>query len=109
MAQPDQPHAAGRRPALAGLMVGLLLLLGLAAANEQFHARLHANDSVKHGPCSVCALAQGQLDTPAIFPGWALAGPTLVRFISPHVEVRPLPVEFSVATSRGPPLSVSPL
>lgn len=107
MAERSQPPAAWRGPVLAGLMAGLLLLLALAAANQQFHARLHADDSVNHGLCAVCALAQGQVDSPPVYAGWTLTRPFQVRFTTPHVAPLPQEVDLSVASSRGPPASVS--
>lgn len=90
-------------------MAFLLLLLGVVAANEQAHAQLHADEPVSHGSCSVCALASGQVDTPASFQ------PVVVSALSPvwtvpALESAPVsPVEFSVASSRGPPVFISSL
>jgi hypothetical protein len=90
-------------------MAFLLLLLGVLVANEQFHARMHADASASHGSCAVCALAKGQLDAPGIFQSVTVSTLSPVWTV-PALESAPLPAaDFSVASSRGPPASVSSL
>lgn len=109
MSHPEQQLSGWRRSALAGLMAFLLLLLGVLAASEQVHARLHAEETGAHATCSICALSKGQVDAPASFP------PVVVSTLSPVWTVPALEsalvstVEFSVASSRGPPAFVSSL
>ena len=90
-------------------MISLLLLLGLVAANESFHSRLHADASAKHGVCAVCALAKGQVDAASsAAPRVAVAGS--FSWVLPAFDsVRVQEADFSVASSRGPPASVSSL
>jgi len=107
MPQVSNRNAGWCRPVLAGLMAGLLLLLGLLASNERIHARLHADSPVTHGSCSVCAIAKGQLDAPTISHSF-VAAPLPFAWTLPSLESAPLPAaDFSVASSRGPPASAS--
>lgn len=109
MQQLKQQTSGWRRPALAGLLALLLLLLGVLAASEQVHARLHAEEPGAHATCSICALAGGQVDAPASFQSVA------VLILSPAWTVPALTsaplyaAEFSVASSRGPPVIISSL
>jgi hypothetical protein len=104
-----QLRAGWRWPAMAGLMAFLLLLLGVLAAEEQIHSQLHADEPASHATCSICALAGGLVDAPASFQ------PVVVPVLSPAwtvpaLESAPLPAaDFSVASSRGPPVFISSL
>ena len=90
-------------------MAALLLLLGLLASNETFHSRLHDGPADSHGACAICALAKGQLDVPVISLSFGVASLSQ-SWTVPSLESAPLPaVDFSVASSRGPPASVSSL
>jgi hypothetical protein len=104
-----QLKAGWRRPAMAGLMAFLLLLLGVLAAEEQIHSQLHADEPASHATCPICALAAGQVDASASFQ------PVVVPVLSPAwtiptLEFAPLhAADFSVAWSRGPPVFISSL
>jgi len=109
MSHLEQRLSGWRRPALAGLMAFLLLLLGVLAASEQVHARLHAEETGAHATCSICALSKGLVDAPASFQ------PEVASILSPVWTVPALEsafvstVEFSSASSRGPPGFISSL
>lgn len=105
----NQQRSGWLRPAFAGLMAFLLLLLGVWAANEQFHSRLHADEPVAHATCAICALATGQVDAPAGFQS-AIVPILSPVWTGPVLESAPLlAVEFSVASSRGPPVFIASL
>ncbi len=95
--------------ALAALMAILLLLLGVLAANDQIHARLHADSPASHGSCSVCALAKGQVDVPTVLRSISVLPVSLVWTIPVLESTAPQTIDFSVASSRGPPDSISSL
>jgi len=96
-----------RRPAVAGLMALVLLLVGLLASSERIHSWLHTDSPSTHGSCAVCALVKGQLDAPAVSPSFAVALIPLSGIV-PVLESAPTPaVDFSAATSRGPPTPAS--
>jgi hypothetical protein len=110
MPQLSRRNSGRARPAIiAGLLALLFLVSGVIAANEQLHERFHADDSATHGLCSFCSLAKGLLDTPVTFQ------PTVVPLLSPVRTVPALEsawvaaMDISVASSRGPPASVSSL
>ena len=109
MPQATQRKAVWCRPVFAGLMVALLLLLGLVASNERIHSQLHTDSPATHGSCSVCALAKGQLDAPAIFLSFVVASPSLAWTVPLLRSAPPPAADFSVASSRGPPASISSL
>ncbi len=92
---------------LAALLAGLLLLLGLVAASEGFHAWLHSDGSAKHASCSACTLAKGQVDSVATIPCLALFSQVLVWTAGVDPGLRLQLVDLSSASSRGPPISVS--
>jgi hypothetical protein len=90
-------------------MAFLLLLLGVWAANAQFHSRLHADEPVAHATCAICALATGQVDAPVGFSSATVPVLSPVWTV-PLIESAPLlAAEFSVASSRGPPVFITSL
>jgi hypothetical protein len=96
------------RSALAGLMAAMLLVLTLLASHEKVHAALHQDAAESHPlACAVCSVAQGQWDVPHSVV------PEVVTTLSVTWTVaclEPLTLQgsdFSVASSRGPPASVS--
>lgn len=97
------PAVSWLRPLRAGVMIALLLQLVLLAANRSTHARLHADSPATHGMCSICAVAQGQLLAPAI----AVPAVSTVQQIAWTVPALTSAftgsIDFTVASSRGPP------
>jgi hypothetical protein len=108
-------HMAGKqsrwfRPTLAGLMAAIVLVLALLASHEKLHLALH-QDPVAHHPvtCAVCSVAQGQLDVPTPVMSEVIAVLSVSWTLPPCETALPNDADFSVASSRGPPLSVSSL
>ncbi|MBP9900967.1 MAG: hypothetical protein KBH45_05875 [Verrucomicrobia bacterium] len=109
MQSPFQRQSVWLKPALAGLMAGLALLLALVASSESLHHQLHGNSADGQSLCAICSVVRGQLDAPAsaspeaavkFFGAWTL----------PHLEsAKAHPVDGSVASSRDPPASFSSL
>lgn len=96
------------RPAMAGLMAAIVLLLALFASSERLHLTLH-HDGAHHLPCAVCSFAQGQVEMPMATVSDPVA-PLSVAWTLPSDTSVPVPdADFSVASSRGPPDSVSSL
>ena len=95
------------KPALAGLLAALLFLLSLVASSGTLHFKLHSDSSHDHVPCAVCFFARGLLDAPDV------VGPEVLVTLSvawtlPSVHAfAPAAIDLSVASSRGPPVSVS--
>lgn len=104
-----QPKQRWPASALAALLAILLLLLGVLAVNDQIHARLHADSPASHGSCSVCALAKGQVDVSTVLRSISVLPVSLVWTIPVLESTAPQAIDFSVASSRGPPDSVSSL
>ena len=95
------------KPALAGLLAALMFLMSLATVRDGLHLKFHADAAHDHGPCAVCNLAQGQLDAPVVAVSEVFASLS-VAWTLPTVQViAPTAIDLSVASSRGPPASVS--
>lgn len=102
-----QRKPSSLKPVLAGLLAGFVLLMTLAAASERLHLTLHADAAHDQGHCVVCAIAKGQMDTPALAVSEAFASPS-VAWTIPTIETVPSrAIDLSVAPSRGPPASGS--
>ena len=98
------------RPLMAGLMAGMVLLLSVFAASEKLHLALHQESATSsHTPCAVCSVSQGLVEVPVTLAS-AVSASLSVSWTLPSLEAAlPRPIDFSVATSRGPPASVSSL
>lgn len=95
------------KPALAGLLALLVLLLTFASASNWLHHQLHTEAHHGQSPCAVCAVTKGQLDAPVVAVSEVFAALS-VAWTVPSVEVVALAaIDLSVAPSRGPPASVS--
>jgi len=97
------------KPALAGLMAGLVLLLALVAASESLHHQFHGSSTDGQSPCAICSVIRGHMDAPTSAAPEA-AVTLFVAWTLPRIEAAiPHPVDGSVASSRGPPASFSSL
>lgn len=98
------------KPALAGLMAALVFVLSLFASSERLHLKLHGDSSVPHqSSCAVCSIAQGQFEFSPVTAS-QIAAPLSVSWTLPCFQDAPKQdADFSVASSRGPPASVSSL
>lgn len=98
------------KPVFAGLMATLVLVLSLFASSERLHLKLHGDSNVPHqSSCAVCTIAQGQLEFTAATVAQT-AAPLSVSWTLPCFQAAPeADADFSVASSRGPPASVSSL
>lgn len=91
------------KPALAALLVGLLLLCTASSAISSVHHWLHPGGSETGSSCAVCLLLNGLVDVPGI----ALTrGPTLLFF--PGSQVAEIGIQISnidlrLAPGRAPP------
>jgi hypothetical protein len=97
------------KPALAGLMAGLVLLLAMVASSESLHHQFHGSSTDGQSPCAICSVVRGHMDAPAsTLPQTAV--PMFFAWTLPRIEsTMPQPVDYSVASSRGPPASFSSL
>jgi hypothetical protein len=98
------------RPMIAGLMSGMILLLSVFASSGALHLKLHPDSSApQHGTCAICSIAQGQVEIPVDATPDVFA-PLSVSWTLPSLRSNPVTdVDLSVASSRGPPASVSSL
>ena len=102
-----QRKLSSLKPVLAGLLAGFVFLMTLTAASERLHLTLHADATHDQGHCVVCAIAKGHLDAPVVTVSETLVSMS-VGWTLPSLQSVPLrEVDFSVASSRGPPASVS--
>ena len=97
------------KPALAGLMTALVLWLCLVASSDGLHHEFHSSSAEGPNPCAICSVVRGRIDTPAPeSPAPALA--LSIAWTLPQLQsAMPSPVDGSVASTRGPPASVSSL
>lgn len=97
------------KPAIAGLMAGLVLWLALVASSDRLHHQFHGHAMDGPNPCAICSVVRGHMDAPtAASPAPALA--LSIAWTIPHLQsALPSPVDGSVASTRGPPASYSPL
>lgn len=95
------------KPVLAGLLAALMLLLTLASASSWLHDQLHSGGSHGQTPCAVCALAKGQLDAPLVTVSEVFASLSVAWTLPAPQIIAPAAIDLSVASSRGPPASVS--
>lgn len=100
----------GIKPVFAGLMAMLMLVMSLFASSERLHDKFHAGDGRAHQvPCALCTMAQGQLEVAAVAVPQVVA-PQSVSWLLPLLQSTPhQDVDFSVASSRGPPAAASSL
>lgn len=99
-----RPFAVTRR-VLAGVIAGMLFLVGLLAANGAFHEQLHHSDKGASNSCVLCLFAKGQVDLPESLP--AETGFIQSAFAAALVTESRAPAEFTylASLSRGPPAS----
>ena len=91
-------------------MAAMVLVLALFAASQDLHLKLHQDASpAHHGPCAICSVAQGQLEAPVIGAFAILATPSVSWTVAVADHALPKAVDFSVASSRGPPVLISSL
>ena len=97
------------KPAFAGLMAAFVFVLALFASSEKLHLKLHEDSNAPHQSCAICTIAQGQVDfTPETLS--QIAVPLSVSWTLPGYQATfKKDADFSVASSRGPPASVSSL
>jgi hypothetical protein len=96
------------RPAFAGLMAAIVLVLALFASSEKLHLTLHQDSGTPHHlPCAVCSFAQGQLETPVATVSDVFAALSVSWTIPSLQTALPPEIDFSVASSRGPPVSIA--
>ncbi len=91
------------KPALAGLLVVWIFLLGLAAADGPLHRSLHQNGSSGPVSCAICLFALGQVDSPAATPVLALAVFVLLAGVLAIRASLPFSFDFLLPPGRGPP------
>ena len=98
------------KPVLSGLMAGMIVLLSVVASSGALHLKLHQDSSApQHGTCAICSISQGHVETsvacsPEVFATLS------VSWTLPSLRSTPVTdADFSVASSRGPPVSVSSL
>jgi len=95
------------KPAFAGLMAALVFVLALFASSEKLHLKLHDSSAPHQSSCAVCTIAQGQVDFSLATPS-PIAVPLSVSWTLPGYQATfKKGADFSVASSRGPPASVS--
>ena len=93
------------KPALAGMLAGLLVLIGTLSASHFLHQTLHASSNGANHSCIVCAFSKGQVSAA---DGLAV----LLVFVSActFVMVRPSILllsasDYRLLPSRAPPVS----
>jgi len=98
------------KPVIAGLMVGVVLLLAVFSSSEGLHLKLHQDSTApQHGPCAICSVVQGHLELPVADASGVFASSSVSWTLPASLDIASPDADFSVASSRGPPVSVSSL
>lgn len=92
-------------PVVAGVLAGLLLLLGLLAANDGLHRRYLHRGQDGANLCLACLLLKGQVKSSDPAPV-AAAFVALLLYPAPRADTAVLPdVSYLASPSRAPPAS----
>jgi len=97
------------KPALAGLLTGLVLWLALVASSDSLHHQFHGHAVDGHSPCAPCSVVRGHMDTPTPVNPAAAVSRSVVWTLPDLESALPSPVDGAVASTHGPPASVSSL
>jgi hypothetical protein len=94
-------------PALASLLAGLMLLLGMLSASDELHRIFHQNGNDGSNLCVACLLLKGLVNSPDLGPVLTVPLPSLLCMV-PQANGIVLP-DFSYlgSASRAPPVSAS--
>jgi hypothetical protein len=93
------------KPALAGLLAVILLILGAISVSHALHEFLHHDASDGSHFCLLCSIAKGQVSTAALAS--TPAPPVLARFcalLTADVSTA-ASFDYRLSPSRAPPLS----
>jgi hypothetical protein len=97
------------KPALAGLMAGLVLWLALLASSDCLHHQFHGSSTDGQSPCAICSVVRGHMDAPTSASPEATVA-LVVAWTLPRLEsTMPHPVDGWGDSTRGPPASLSSL
>lgn len=103
-------HSRWVKPAMAGLMAAIVLALALFASSERLHHAFHQDATSAHPvPCAACSLAQGQVELPGAAVSEVFAPLSVAWTIPSFSPATTQEADFYVASSRGPPVSISSL
>ncbi|MGC3957924.1 MAG: hypothetical protein QM813_08275 [Verrucomicrobiota bacterium] len=96
------------KPVMAGFMAVLFLGMTLIGAHDRLHLQLHADGpGHSHSPCAVCSIVKGQVDAPVAVVSEVFAFLSVAWTLPTVQAIAPAAIDLSVASSRGPPASVS--
>ena len=91
------------KPALAGLLVILLLALSTISVCPSLHKFLHSDGGETNHQCLVCSFAKGQVSAAEVSGVFVALVISLVGVVF-LPKVSPLPsFDFSLSLSRAPP------
>jgi len=88
---------------LAGVLVGLMLVFELLAADGKFHQTFHHGGNAATNSCVLCLFAKGQVDSPPLAPSapacvWSVFHRSLrMEFSAPSDSL------YLISASRAPP------
>lgn len=91
------------KPALAGLLAGLVLFAAILSSSPSLHEQFHQNSSSPSHACVVCLFAQGHLsvaEVGIVAVGMAAA---LSFFCKPISSAIFSSVDYRLSPSRAPP------
>ena len=98
------------KPVFAGLMAALVFVLSVFASSEKLHLALHEDSNAPHqSSCAVCTIAQGQVDFTAATSSQIAVSLSVSWTLPGYQATFKKDADFSVASSRGPPASISSL
>ena len=91
------------KPALAGLLAGLLIAFGLLASSGPLHQFLHHNGALGTSFCAVCLLANGQVEPPNAGSVLFLVVSLVFGGLLPVAASISWDVDFLLPPGRAPP------
>lgn len=92
------------KPALAGLLTILFLLLGTASVSHSLHNFFHSQSAASHS-CIICHLAKGQISAADAAPVAAIFAFVFLGLTLFANSITLSAVDLRLSPSRAPPVS----
>jgi hypothetical protein len=93
------------RPVRALVCLALFLALQLFAASSPLHQAIHSDANSPGHQCAITMIAQGQVDAPPAWIGWAAFAAVLLFCVPAFSAPRHSLTDLRLAPSRAPPRS----
>jgi|SRR5208337_742548 len=91
------------KPALAGLLAGLVLFAAIASASPAIHEQFHHDPSTPSHGCAICLFALGQLGATEVSAAAVMLAGLLCFSVNPLSAVFSSSIDYRLSPSRAPP------